>query len=250
MPDRELKHSIRLSQPASTKEQGLYAALEALKNLNSTSFSTEELVIQIAARLRTALKNQCVAIWLLDDLHTKISMKAYACMDFIDLAPKKYFYDLNKPSDIESCLKNNKAVVHKKYLLAENDPRVETLPKSISGALLPLSTAADSLGVMEIITSSEDSINTSVLEYLELVASQVALLIANHQNAERKLHQSSLQKQLYEITNKINQAKDYESILRVTLEEICTTLNLPAASIHVNLAATGVKPESKKETGI
>jgi GAF domain-containing protein len=247
MPDREEKHSILSSHHADSKEQGLIAALDSLKTLNAASFSMEELLTQIPARVRSALGAQGIALWLADDLHTTISMRAYSCIDHIDILPKNYFYSLDKDSAIADCLKKNKASLHKKYELAENDPRIEVLAKELASALLPLRSPDGAFGVLEVLTTADAVIEKSDLEGFDLLTSQIALLLSAHQNTERLLNQTKLHTQLYEITAKINQAKDYESILKITVEELCTALNLPEASMHVNMAAVSDKQASTKE---
>lgn len=246
MPDREEKHSILSSRHADPNESGFLTALDSIKSLNSSAYSTDELAHQITARIRSALKVQCIALWLADDLRTTISMQAYSCVDHIDILPKNYFYSLDKPSTLADCLKKNKASLHKKYELAENDPRTEVLSKNLAGALVPLPSSDGAFGIMEILSSTDSPIEKSDLEMLEVLASQIALQLSNHQNVERLAHQSALQTKLYEITAKINQAKDYGSILQITVEELCAALNLPGASMQVNMSPAA-KPVPAKE---
>ncbi len=240
MPDREEKHSILPSRHAEPAGQGLYAALDGLQSLNSTLLPLENVANQITATTRSTLKVPCAALWLVDDLHKFISLQAFACADSPETNPKKYNISIDDDSaSVAACIKEGKASLHKKLTLSEMDPRAAILTKIYVSAVLPLQTPAGVIGVLEILTTTNDAINHAELKSLEVLASQIALLLSNHQASDRAARQSALQKKLYEISTKINQAKDYESILKITVEELSTALNLPGASMHVNMSAVG-----------
>ncbi|MRS05728.1 hypothetical protein EG832_21300 [bacterium] len=240
MPDREEKHSILPSHHTDLKTQGLYAALDGLTSLNSTLLPLDSVANQISATTRSALKVPCVALWLVDDLHKHIALQAFACTDSTETNPRKYNISIeDESSPVATCVIEGKASLHKKQSLPEMDPRSNTLTKTYISAVLPLSTPSGIIGVFEILTSANDGLNNAELESLEVLAAQVSLLISYHQTSDHSVRQSALQKKLYEITSKINQAKDYESILQITVEELCTALNLPGASMQVNMSAVG-----------
>jgi len=248
MPDREVKQNILPSHPAvDFKEHGIIAALEAIKQLNASTFSFVELANQISARTMAALKVQCIALWLTDTLSKSLSLQSYSCVDHIEILHKNFYYSLEKPSLLADCFHKNKTILQKKYTLAENDPRETVLPKNLVAVLLPLGTQTKSIGVIEIITTSDESIDKTDLESLELLASQISLLLSNRRKTDQLTSQFLLSKNLYEITSKINHAKDSESILQITVEELCSSLHLPAASMHVNMAATDAKSPSTSE---
>jgi GAF domain-containing protein len=75
---------------------------------------------------------------------------------------------------------------------------------------------------------------------LELVVSQaesLAPMLANYAAEDQIKQQMERQKMLYEITNKIRQSVDFNTIMHTSVEVICTTLDLPSATIRVNPAA-------------
>jgi len=247
MPVREEKHIILPSRLAEFKEHGLFAALEAIKELNSTTLPIENVANQVAGRTRLALKAACVSLWMVDDLHKFIALQAFSCFNSAEANPKKYNISLDdEDSPVAACLREGKTTLHKKLMLAEMDPRAAILTKTYANAVLPLLSPAGAFGVLEVLTTANDAINRAELESLEVLAAQVALLLSNHQHTDHVSRQSTLQKQLYEITAKISQAKDYESILQITVEELCAALNLPAASMHVNMAVEA-RPAANKE---
>ncbi len=247
MPVREEKHIILPSRLAEFKEHGVFSALDAIKELNSSTLPIENVANQVASLIRSALKAACVSLWLEDDLHKFIALQAFSCVDSAEANPKKYNISLeDEDSPVSACLREGKTALHKKLTLTEMDPRAAILTKTYANAVLPLLSPAGAFGVLEILTFANDAINRAELETLEVLAAQVALLLSNHQNINHVSRQSTLQKQLYEITTRINQAKDYESILQITVEELCAALNLPAASMHVNMNADA-RPSAKKE---
>ncbi|PKN97763.1 MAG: hypothetical protein CVU43_16950 [Chloroflexi bacterium HGW-Chloroflexi-5] len=248
MPDREEKHSILSSHHADLKGQGLYAALDAIKSFNSTILPLEEVAKRIATKTRDALKVPCLTLWRVDDLNINILLQAFACADLEESDPKNYIISLeDNTSPVAACLKDGKPSIHKKQTLSEMDPRAATLTSTYVSAVLPLIAPDGVMGVFEVITFSNDAISHEEIESLELLSAQIALILSNCQTMEHAARQSALQKQLYEITAKINQAKDYESILKVTVEELCAALNLPGASIHVNMTSIGLNAASEME---
>lgn len=250
MPDREEKHSILPSHHAAGfKEHGVFAALEAVKSLSSSIQPLEDISNFIAANTRSTLKVNCAAVWLADDLHKHLFLQSFSCVDSAESNPKKFNISAeDEESPAAICFRESRPSIHKKYTLPEIDPRAATLTKTYVSGVLPLLTPGGVIGVFEILTAHNDPIHGAELEALEVLASQIALLLSNHQHTDHVSRQSALQKQLYEITAKINQAKDYESILRITIEELCAALHLPGASIKVNMAAD-VSPVSNKEGG-
>jgi transcriptional regulator with GAF, ATPase, and Fis domain len=248
MPDREEKHIILPSRHADLNEQGLYAALDAIKNLNSTILPLEEVAKQIAVKTRSALKVPCITLWMVNEPQSYILLKAFACADSNESDPKKYNISLeDETSPVAACLKDSKPSIHKKQTLSEMDPRAAILKNIYVSGLIPLLAPAGVMGVFEILTSSNDAINQDELESLEILTTQISLILNNCRNLEQAARQSALQKQLYEITSKINQAKDYESIIKVAVEELCAALNLPGASMHVNLASISLNTAPEKE---
>lgn len=245
MPEREEKHSILPTRHADLYSQGLYAALDGLKSFNTTLLPLENIANQITATIRSALNVPCAALWLVDDHHKFIALQAFSCSDTLDSNPKKYNVNIEDESlPVSICVREGKPSLHKKQTLSEMDPRAATLTKTYVSAVHPLTTTAGVIGVFEVLTAANDSLNQAELQSLEILTSQVALLVSNQQTVDRTARQTELQKQLYEITAKINQAKDYESILHITVEELTKALNLPGASIHVNMSAAGQERNS------
>lgn len=254
MRDREEKHSILpIHHTTDSKEHGIFAALEAVKDLNSSKLTMEELSNQIAVRTRSALKASCISLWLADDQQKFISLQAFSSIDSSESDPKKYNISLDEPSPVADCLLKSKSAIHKKQSLAEIDPRAAILTNTYSSIVLPLLTFGKAIGVFEILTASNNSIQKSELESLEVLAGQISLLLSITQNIEQGARQSALQNQLYEITAKINKAKDIESILQISVKELCAALNLPGASIRLKMAVSpsldGSNTSSIQEVG-
>jgi transcriptional regulator with GAF, ATPase, and Fis domain len=251
MPDHEEKHNILPSRHAELKTQGIYAALEAIKDPSSSNLPFDILANQIAFNTRTALKVQCAAIWIADDQHKHIFLQSFSNFDSNESNPKSYNINLDdEESPVSKCLNHLKPLLHTKHTLDEMDPRSVTLTNNYASAVLPLLTPSGPVGVLELLTSSNDAINQTELESLEVLANQIALVLSNHQQLQNAARQTELQKKLYEITSKINQAKDYESILKITVEELSKTLNLPGASMHVIMAAISTHSASDKEQSL
>ena len=248
MRDREEKHSILpIHQNADSKEHGIFAALEAVKDLNSSKLKIEELSNEIAMRTRSALKVSCVSLWLADNQQKFISLLAFSSIDPSETDPKKYNISLDEPSPVADCLLNSKPGIHNKQSLAEIDPRAAILNNAYINIVFPLIVFGKAFGVFEILTASKNPIHKPELEALEVLAGQISLLLTNAQYTEHTARQSALQNQLYEISRKLNEVKDVESILQITVEGLCAALDLPGASIKVNMSAPDLTSSSKQE---
>lgn len=238
MRDREEKHSILpIQHTTDSNMYGIFATLESVKDLNSTKLTIEELSNQIVERTRLTLKVSCVSLWLVSNQQKNLTLQAFSSIDSTESDTKKYNVSLDEPSPVVDCWLTSKSAINKKQSLAEIDPRAENLTNTYNSTLLPLKNFGKAFGVLEILTGSHYPVHKNELETLEVLAGQISLLVANLQNIEEAESQTALQKQLYEITHKFNIAKDIDSILQITVEEICSALNLPGAQIHINLAA-------------
>ncbi|PKN99576.1 MAG: hypothetical protein CVU42_07645 [Chloroflexi bacterium HGW-Chloroflexi-4] len=247
MPDHEEKHNILPSRHGGLKTQGIYAALEAIKESSSSDLPFDKIANQIAFNTRAALKVQCAAIWIADAQHKHIFLQAFSNFDSNDTNPKSYNINYeDEDSPVVNCINNLKPILHKKHTLDEMDPRSATLNNIYASAQLPLLTPTGSVGVLELITAANDAINQTELESLEVLANQIALVLSNHRQLQNVARQTELQNKLYEIASKINQAKDYDSILKITVEELSKTLNLPGASMHVRIAVISNNSASVK----
>ena len=105
--------------------------------------------------------------------------------------------------------------------------------QSRSFLAVPIVYANRLLGVIDLENSEPGIFDENDQEIVTTLASNLAALIANIELVDQIRLQVERQRQLYEITSKIRRSTDVETIMRTSLSEICTALNIRKASIEL-----------------
>ncbi len=105
--------------------------------------------------------------------------------------------------------------------------------QSRSFIAIPVVYATRLLGVVDIESIEPESYDENDFEIVSTLASNLASLIANIELVDQIRLQVDRQRQLYEISSKIRQSTDIETIMRTSLAEICNALNIRKASIEL-----------------
>jgi len=98
---------------------------------------------------------------------------------------------------------------------------------------VPIVYANRLLGIVDIESTEPGSYDENDTEIVTTLASNLASLIANIELVDQIRLQVDRQRQLYEISSKIRQSTDMETIMRTSLAEICNALNIRKASIEL-----------------
>jgi len=106
-------------------------------------------------------------------------------------------------------------------------------PQSRSFLGVPIVYANRLLGVVDLENSEPGVYDENDQEIVSTLASNLATLIANIELVDQIKLQVERQRQLYEISSKIRRSTDVETIMRTSLSEICTALNIRKASIEL-----------------
>lgn len=112
---------------------------------------------------------------------------------------------------------------------------------------VPIVYANRLLGVIDIENSEPGLYDENDQEIVTSLASNLASLIANIELVDRIRLQVDRQRQLYEISSKIRQSTDIETIMRTSLSEICTALNIRKASIELLQSEESIIEQLPKE---
>ncbi len=105
--------------------------------------------------------------------------------------------------------------------------------QSRSFMAVPIVYANRLLGVIDIENLEPGKYDENDQEIVTTLASNLASLIANIELVDQIRLQVDRQRQLYEISSKIRQSTDIETIMRTSLSEICNALNIRKASIEL-----------------
>ncbi len=119
-------------------------------------------------------------------------------------------------------------------------------PDSRSILAVPIKRGEILLGIINLENQKPNSFSESDLATVSGMADHLAPVLANFSFADQIRQQVDRQKQLFEITNKIRQSTNIQTILQTSVEEICLALQLPKAVIRVNPAALAAS--SQKES--
>ena len=132
------------------------------------------------------------------------------------------------------------ARLQKPVLTAESGPAEDNQglsPDSQSILCVPILLSDRLFGVINIEHPHSNHFSQGDLDFVIALAKNTASILSNLSFLDQIHLQVEQQKQLYEITNKIRHSFDVDLILRTTAEEICTSLNLRKATIHIHPAA-------------
>lgn len=105
--------------------------------------------------------------------------------------------------------------------------------QSRSFLAVPIVYADRLLGVIDLENDEPGIYDENDQEIVSTLASNLASLIANIELVDQIKLQVERQRQLFEITSKIRRSTDVETIMRTSLSEICTALNIRKASIEL-----------------
>jgi GAF domain-containing protein/HAMP domain-containing protein len=99
---------------------------------------------------------------------------------------------------------------------------------------VPVSYANVLLGVIAVESPNAGAFDESDQEIITTLANNLASIISNIQLVDQIRLQVERQRQLYEITSKIRRSVDIETIMRTSVTEICSALNIRKGSIQLN----------------
>jgi GAF domain-containing protein len=105
---------------------------------------------------------------------------------------------------------------------------------------VPVAYANRLMGVFVVESSEPGTFDENDQDIVLTLSSNMASLIANIELVERIRLQVDRQRQLYDITSKIRRSTDVETIMKTSLAEICTALNIRKASIELIQAETEI----------
>lgn len=104
------------------------------------------------------------------------------------------------------------------------------------------------LGIFDLENDEPGIYDENDQEIILTLASNLASMIANIELVDQIKLQVERQRQLYEISSKIRRSTDVETIMRTSLSEICTALNIRKASIEL-LQQQEISEEPVSEKG-
>jgi putative methionine-R-sulfoxide reductase with GAF domain len=111
---------------------------------------------------------------------------------------------------------------------------IPLLNDSLSMLVVPVQYGNQIIGIIDVESTSIAAFDESDQEIITTLANNLASIISNISLLDQIRLQIERQQQLYEITNKIRRSVDIETIMKTSVSEICTALNISRASIELN----------------
>jgi transcriptional regulator with GAF, ATPase, and Fis domain len=219
-----------------SKADRLLAVLDVVKAVNSAELDFDQSLSLMVEKIASSLGYPLASIFLPDVTQERALLRAFTGESADQLKLINFTIDLHNKSNYTACLQKSETVTSEKVIRIHGDPRSVSLARMHSSAALPLSSSEGLIGILEIHSDSNAPFSADELDILKILAAQVSALLSTFSYVDPSSPQLVNQKKLYEIYDKIRKSTDLEEILHISVAEICTALNIPKATIRVNLA--------------
>jgi PAS domain S-box-containing protein len=205
----------------------------------ASSASNANEALQTAVKsLNTTLPGEEISIFMPDD-NGNLVISAHA--GYGDIDPANFTFRLGDG------VVGTVAVDHKPVRISNSlaDPRYIAIdPKVRSELAVPIMASGKFFGVLNIESALANSYDENDQEIFATLGNSLGSIINNFQLQKLIDEQAQRQHQLNEISGKIRQSVDMESILQISAAEICKVLNAHRATIMIN---TNLPQESESQ---
>lgn len=205
-------------------------ALNQITTTAATSVSPEEALRLTAAGLRSMFQDSNIAIFLLN-ARQQLEFRAAAGFTGINLAGRT----IEKGDGLlGECIADLKPILKIDLHSQEN---AEMLSKETRSAMLiPFQFTEEPLGLLCIESEEVAAYNQNDLEIMVNFGNMLAAIVFNNKLLAQLRHQAGRQRALFEITNKVRQTIEMQSILQTSVSEICKAVGAQRARIEITPA--------------
>lgn len=244
MPDSSdpMPSSTQTNPVLTTRHMDILNSMTSLFTLENDHPSFE---IDLVEKLRTAFGCECVSFWKLDSFNQKAVLVAYSIKDQI-VKTDDYSTIINEKSPLYQCLLKEKPVIITNIKIPKDDPRATRIKRVQEGVYLPLEVKTSVFGCLELLSKSNDVFLESDQVFFDFLASHISSNLTIRSLKEQADKQVERHEQLKQISEKLRQSPDIESLFETTLKEICLALNLPGATIKIDKLELVKLPEKKQ----
>jgi GAF domain-containing protein len=174
-----------------------------------------------------------VSIFLLDDLGEFAVLKQGTGAEGIELLRQNHKLDVGSKSIIGLVTSRGNAYVANQ---TDIDPYYwpnPVLPETHSQLGIPLKIGENVLGAIDVQHSQPDAFGEDDISVLQILADQVAVAVQNVRLFEQTLSRAEREKSVVEITSKIRESRDVESMLQTALRELQSALGAQVGRIRL-----------------
>ncbi len=174
-----------------------------------------------------------VSIFLLDDLGEFAILKQGTGAEGIELLRQNHKLEVGSKSIIGLVTSRGNAYVANQ---TDIDPFYwpnPVLPETRSQLGIPLKIGENVLGAIDVQHSQPDAFGEDDISVLQILADQIAVAVQNVRLFEQTLSRAEREKSVVEITSKIRESRDVESMLQTALRELQSALGAQVGRIRL-----------------
>jgi len=232
MPDSSdpMPSSTQTNPALTTRHLDILNSMTSLFTAENDHLSFE---IELVEKLLNALGCECVSYWKLDSVNQKAVLGAYSIKGLTAIKDN-YSTILNEKSPLYQCILKKKSVIVSNIKIPKDDPRATRIKGVHEGVYLPLDVKPSFFGCLELLSKSNDVFRESDQNFFDFLASHISSNLTISSLKDQADKQVERHEQLKQISEKLRQSPDIESLFETTLKEICLALNLPGATIKID----------------
>ena len=174
-----------------------------------------------------------VSIFLLDDLGEFAILEQGTGTEGIELLRQNHKLEVGSKSIIGLVTSRGNAYVANQ---TDSDPFYwpnPVLPETRSQLGIPLKIGENVVGAIDVQHSQPDAFGEDDISVLQILADQVAVAVQNVRLFEQTLSRAEREKSVVEITSKIRESRDVESMLQTALRELRSALGAQSGRIRL-----------------
>lgn len=221
MPNRE-KQSREFAENA--RAERLLAILDVLQDVNAAGCEVNHFYTVMVDAVKVRMGYPLVSIFMLDETREKAYLRGFSGTAASQVKDKVFSITRHEKSNVSSCMQNGKISVSNKNNPLPNDPRAERLQGLHASAVFPLISAEKSFGILEIHSDSTDKFNTSEMEILTHLATQLSICLQNAIRQSATQRKVKGYEQIQEITAGLDQAPVSEEVIHRAVKMVSTFL--------------------------
>ena len=211
-------------------------SLNEVSTLAASSATTEEALHSAVAGLHPVLNNADTAIFLMNE-NKQLEFRAAAGFDDVNFTVGKFTQEDGMIM---------KSLTSLEPVLLRSGEKAETISKNTRSAMLiPFQFAGDPMGVLCFESEEIAAFDQNDFELMVNFGNMLASIIYNNSLLSQVRRQAERQQALFDITNKVRQSVEMQSILQTSVTEICKAVGAQRARIELapiqEPAAEGVK---------
>lgn len=174
-----------------------------------------------------------VSVYLIDESGKNVLFEAGTAKEGEQLKQEGFRYVIGSNSVVGKVMETGEHYVANQ---TRHDPFFEPnpfLPETKAELGVPLKIGASVIGAFDVHHDQEDTFGEDDISVLRILADQVAIAVQNVRLFEQTFLRAEREKAVVEITSRIREMRDVESMLQTALVELAQALEIPSGRIRL-----------------